>query len=122
MPYNKTTNSSSNSSVFVTEHVDVEKTLGHVASAEQQDISHLKRDVLEAELCAIDPAVEKSVRSKLDKRIMPVVTLLYMMAFIDRANMGNARILGMGDELELVGNRFNIALTGFFITYVLFEM
>lgn len=30
-----------------------------------------------------------------------------------RSNAGNARILGMDDDLELTGNRFNIAMTAF---------
>ena len=31
---------------------------------------------------------------------------------------GNARIQGMGTELELVGTRFNWALTIFYFTYI----
>lgn len=36
--------------------------------------------------------------------------------------MGNARTLGMVDDLQLTGDRFSITLTTFFITYVLFEV
>ncbi|KXH60491.1 major facilitator superfamily transporter [Colletotrichum salicis] len=36
--------------------------------------------------------------------------------------MGNAAVLGMREDLSLAGNRFNIALTVFFIPYVLFEI
>lgn len=36
--------------------------------------------------------------------------------------MGNAKIMGMEKDLALVGLDFNIALTGFFITYVIFEV
>jgi len=36
--------------------------------------------------------------------------------------MGNAKIMGMEEDLVLKGYDFNIALTGFFITYVLFEV
>jgi hypothetical protein len=32
--------------------------------------------------------------------------------------IGNARIQGMGTELELVGTRFNWALTIFYFTYI----
>lgn len=42
-----------------------------------------------AELEALDPVAQKQLRSKYDKRILPVVTLIYMMAFIDRSNMGS---------------------------------
>ena len=46
----------------------------------------------------------------------------YRYVKLRRSNMGNARVLGMEDELELSGYRFNLALTAFFITYVLFEV
>lgn len=36
--------------------------------------------------------------------------------------MGNAKNLGMSQDLELTGYRFSITLTTFFITYVLCEM
>ncbi|KAI9493779.1 major facilitator superfamily domain-containing protein [Zychaea mexicana] len=70
----------------------------------------------------LDPKLEAKIRRKYDLRIMPIVTLIYLMAFIDRSNMGNARVLGMEEDLELTGVRFNITLTAFFITYVLFEV
>lgn len=36
--------------------------------------------------------------------------------------MGNAKVLGMSEDLVLTGDRFNITLTAFFITYVIFEV
>jgi len=43
---------------------------------------------------SIDPALEASIRKKLDMRLMPILTLVYLFAFIDRSNAGNARVLG----------------------------
>ncbi|EON67437.1 hypothetical protein W97_06691 [Coniosporium apollinis CBS 100218] len=68
------------------------------------------------------PEEEKAVRRKLDYRIVPVVTLLYLLCFIDRANIGNARIMGMREDLALVGYRFNWALSIFYVTYMLVEI
>lgn len=65
---------------------------------------------------------EKKVRNKLDWQIVPMVTVLYLMCFLDRANIGNARIQGMEEDLELVGYRFNWALTCFYIPYLLIEV
>lgn len=42
--------------------------------------------------------------------------------FLDRANIGNARIAGMGVDLELHGVRFNWALSIFYIIYLLVEV
>jgi hypothetical protein len=38
------------------------------------------------------------------------------------SNAGNARILGMADDLDLRGYRFNIAMTLFYISYVILEL
>ncbi|KAJ3528417.1 hypothetical protein NM208_g10204 [Fusarium decemcellulare] len=61
---------------------------------------------------------EDRLRLKLDFRILPVVFILFMLCFIDR----NARIEGMGSDLNLYGYRFNIALTIFYIPYILVEI
>jgi len=36
--------------------------------------------------------------------------------------MGNARVLGMEEDADLHGIRFNLTLTGFYISYIVFEM
>jgi len=66
---------------------------------------------------------ETAVRRKIDWHIVPLVTLLYMMCFLDRINIGNARIQGMATELDLnVGTRFNQALSIFYVVYLLVEV
>ncbi|TGZ83492.1 MFS general substrate transporter [Ascodesmis nigricans] len=66
---------------------------------------------------------EKRVTRKIDLHLVPLVTVLYLLCFIDRANIGNARIQGMQEDLDLqVGFRFNWALTIFYIPYLLVEV
>jgi MFS family permease len=48
--------------------------------------------------------------------------MLYLCAFIDRSNMGNARILGLQKDLSLGCYKFNEVLTAFFAAYIAFEM
>lgn len=54
--------------------------------------------------------------------IVPLVTFLYLLCFLDRANIGNARIQGMAEDLNLVGYRFNWASSIFYIVYLLVEV
>lgn len=55
--------------------------------------------------------------------MVTTVTALYLVCFIDRVNVGNARIEGMDAALGLSqGVRFNIVLTMFYITYALSEL
>jgi hypothetical protein len=65
---------------------------------------------------------ETRVRRKLDLQIVPMVTLLYLLCFLDRSNIGNARIQGMEKDLKLVGYQFNWALSVFYIVYLLVEV
>ncbi|KAK5163602.1 uncharacterized protein LTR77_010551 [Saxophila tyrrhenica] len=69
-----------------------------------------------------DPALERRITRKCDFHILPWIFALWLLAFIDRSNIGNARIDGMEEDLDLEGNDFNIALTVFYILYVLLDV
>jgi hypothetical protein len=58
----------------------------------------------------IDPKAERKLVMKLDLVIYPVFFVIYMMSFLDRINISNARIQGMARDLELTGHKFNISL------------
>jgi hypothetical protein len=65
-----------------------------------------------------DKAAERRLIRKLDLRILPVLWVLYLVNFIDRANIGNAKIQGMEKELQLTGQRFNISVWVFNLGYL----
>ncbi|KAK3386698.1 major facilitator superfamily domain-containing protein [Podospora didyma] len=67
---------------------------------------------------------ETAIRRRIDWHTVPLVTLLYMLCFLDRANIGNARIQGMEADLNLggPGYKFNWALSIFYIIYLLVEV
>lgn len=47
---------------------------------------------------------------------------LTVLAFLDRVNIANANIFGMTEDLNLIGNRYNVAVVIFFVPYCLFEI
>ncbi|KAF7296089.1 hypothetical protein MKEN_01424000 [Mycena kentingensis (nom. inval.)] len=71
---------------------------------------------------------QRKLYRKLDLRLMPILAVMYLVSFLDRANLGaasrrtsvdqllmtmdvgNARLQGLESQLELTGNKFNIAL------------
>ena len=59
---------------------------------------------------------------QIDFRLVPVMAILYLLAHIDRGNIGNAKIEGMDRDLGLVGNQYNIASTIFFVPYIIFGL
>ncbi|KAI0043339.1 MFS general substrate transporter [Auriscalpium vulgare] len=64
---------------------------------------------------------EKQLYRKIDLRLMPILALMYLFSFLDRGNIGNAKLQGLTTQLHLVGNQYNIALTMYFVPYCLFE-
>ncbi|ESK89448.1 mfs nicotinic acid transporter tna1 [Moniliophthora roreri MCA 2997] len=64
---------------------------------------------------------ERKLWRKIDRRLMPMLCLMYLMSFLDRGNIGNARLQGLVTQLDLKGNEYNIALTMYFIPYCIFE-
>lgn len=91
---------------------------------------------------------EKKVLRKMDIRLIPMLALLYLLSFLDRGNIGNAKIEGLDTDLGLTGPQYNwccksipfchchssslsqmltcktreLAVTVFFFTYAAFEV
>ena len=58
---------------------------------------------------------ENRVYRKLDWNLMPLVFVLYSLSVLDRSNLGNAKIAGMEDDINLSGRRYDWLATAFYI-------
>lgn len=58
---------------------------------------------------------ENAVYRKLDWNLLPLIFVLYSLSVLDRGNLGNARIAGMEDEIDLKGRRYAWLATIFYI-------
>ncbi|EER28038.1 hypothetical protein D8B26_006687 [Coccidioides posadasii str. Silveira] len=83
------------------------------------DEANSKETVSEVEF---DPAAEKALLWKCDIWVVPILFLLFLLSFIDRINIGNARLQGLERDLNMEGHDYNIALFIFFIPYILLEV
>ncbi|KAH9999691.1 major facilitator superfamily domain-containing protein [Russula compacta] len=55
-------------------------------------------------------------------RLLPISILLYVLAFLDRANIGNAKIYGLTKDLHISPPAYNTALALYFIAYLIFDV
>lgn len=76
----------------------------------------------EHEAVYIDKAAEQKLLRKLDGWLIPPVMLLYLLSFLDRVNIGNARLYGMEEDLGMKGDQYQIAVSVLFVTYILSEL
>lgn len=66
---------------------------------------------------------EKKLMRKVDFKLIPWLSVLYLLSFLDRSAIGNARLYGLESELGILGtNKFGIASAIFFFPYALFEV
>jgi hypothetical protein len=67
------------------------------------------------ELSEEDRHHERRLLTKLDLVIMPLTALLYLSAYLDRGNVGNARLQGLqATVLDGSDTKYSIILTAFF--------
>ncbi|KAJ7917718.1 major facilitator superfamily domain-containing protein [Mycena leptocephala] len=66
---------------------------------------------------------ERHLLFKLDIIILPLAVLLYLSAYLDRGNLGNARLQGLqATVLRGSDTNYSVALSCFFITYILLSV
>ncbi|OZJ04351.1 hypothetical protein BZG36_02360, partial [Bifiguratus adelaidae] len=102
--------------------MDKELNIASVESVEK--LNHL--DITEGEevnaIDAREAEVVKRILRKSDLWILPAVSLFYLLAVMDRANIGNAKIAGLQTDLGLEGTQMNTAISMFFVSYIVFQI
>lgn len=56
----------------------------------------------------LDSVAEKKLLRKIDLHLIPILWVLFLCAFIDRINIGNARIQGLEMDLRLGESDYNM--------------
>lgn len=75
-----------------------------------------------------DEKRNKKLNRRLDIRILPLCCWVYLLNFLDRGNIGNARVLNSetGDDMlsqtGMTANDYAITLTVFSVAYAVFEV
>ncbi|KAI0926061.1 hypothetical protein AcV5_008625 [Taiwanofungus camphoratus] len=65
---------------------------------------------------------ESKVVRRIDLKVVPVLSIMYLLAFLDRVNISNAAVFGMKRDLHLKGTEYNTALVIFFVPFIIFEI
>ncbi|ANB14237.1 Tna1p [Sugiyamaella lignohabitans] len=76
--------------------------------------------VTEGAVSDIDPKQNKALLHKMDRVILPIVSFLYLLAYLDRSNIGNVAS-DLVEDLNLHGSQLNAGISVFYCIYVLVE-
>ena len=67
----------------------------------------------------LDHKAERALCRKLDIRLLPVLAVMFLLNGLDKGNLGNAKTAGMDKDLNFKSNQYNLALSIFYMPFVL---
>lgn len=73
----------------------LETTTAHAVDSVGSEVDH-----------GFSPEEERGIKRRIDRRLVPVLGIMYCVSLMDRTNLGAANIAGMGTELLLIGERY----------------
>lgn len=69
-----------------------------------------------------DPKAARRLLTKCDIRLIPILGCLYLVSFLDRSNIANARLFGLEKSLHMPSTGFNTCLWIFYLPFVIVEI
>ncbi|KAF5653869.1 allantoate permease [Fusarium sp. NRRL 25303] len=84
----------------------------------------LHLETLGGEIAHIEDRVtkEKALVRRIDKRMMPLMMLLYILNYLDRNNIATARLGNFEEDIGLVAEQYNTVISIFFVGYILTQV
>lgn len=86
------------------------------------DLEHEKASAAEVEGIQMDhehrARMTRRILFKVDTRVLPILALLFLCSFLDRTNVGNAKLYGLTEDLHMTNPQYNQGLAVFYATYI----
>ncbi|ORY58890.1 allantoate permease [Pseudomassariella vexata] len=64
----------------------------------------------------------KKLLRKIDLRLLHMLSLMFLMSYLDRSNLAQARLAGLEADLGLVGTQFNTCTSILFVGYLVMQL
>lgn len=94
----------------------------YIENIDEKNVHGVEITSIESENDYLRDADASKIIRKMDWKILPVMSVLYLMSFLDRTNIGNAKVAGLVKELHITDKEYLLTLTMFFFPYALVEV
>ncbi|KAF4119565.1 Major Facilitator Superfamily [Geosmithia morbida] len=101
--------------------MDIKK-IDSVAEAPPSIVAHQLDGDSATDIDSVITEAEKRLVRKLDMHLVPLVMVLYLLSFLDRVNIGNARLYGLEEDLGLTPEQAQVSVSILFVTYLICEI
>ncbi|GAA5936454.1 uncharacterized protein JCM15063_001891 [Sporobolomyces koalae] len=81
-----------------------------------------KSPVIVEETVQEDSAAARRAVRKLDMVVLPLAAMVYLLNFLDRSNIGNAKVAGLATDLHLTPRQYLTCVTATYILYIVWEL
>ncbi|KAK6369286.1 hypothetical protein LTS17_009626 [Exophiala oligosperma] len=88
----------------------------------QTEVENASIDSEEALGTEEDSKYNRRVNRKLDIYLLPIICFIYLLGYLDRANVGNARVAGFTKDIKLTDWEYKVAITTTYVPYMLVEI
>jgi len=102
-------------------HKDVAAPVGAVVQDSDPEL-RAWIDKFESRNEATVEAANKTLVRKMDLHLLPCLIFMYLLNFLDRANLAQARQGSLEADLGMTGSDFNLATSIFFVAYLLMQL
>lgn len=85
------------------------------------DVDEAMKFIDDAKEVELDAKTNRRILRKIDMCLMPVMCLLYCFQFMDKLSNSFASILGLREDLNMVGDMYSWTGTAFYLGYLVFE-
>ncbi|KAF3014798.1 hypothetical protein E8E14_011638 [Neopestalotiopsis sp. 37M] len=92
--------------------------IAHKATAEEVE----KGEVFHTSADHDHAHMTRKILWKLDTRILPILAVLFLCSFLDRTNVGNARLYGLEKDINITDHEYDQGLAVFYATYIVSEI
>ncbi|KAJ8080518.1 hypothetical protein AAF712_003076 [Marasmius tenuissimus] len=88
----------------------------------KEDVSSQSSALQVLEATPIDAEAERRAVRRMDMAVLPIMTMYYLLSFLDRANIGNARVAGLQKALHMTDHQYQICVTVLYVPYICAEL
>ncbi|GAA5988051.1 hypothetical protein JCM10908_002043 [Rhodotorula pacifica] len=75
-----------------------------------------------SDFTAAEWELDRAAVRRLDYTVLPLAAIAYLLNFLDRSNLGNAKVAGLAKDLHLTSHQYLICVTCTYVLYIVFEM
>ncbi|ONH68245.1 Allantoate permease [Cyberlindnera fabianii] len=85
------------------------------------DVDDAMKLAIDAHRIHMTPEQDAKLLAKIDRYLLPLICFLYSVQFMDKVTNGNAAIMGLKTDLNMVGDMYSWVGTSFYLGYLAFE-